>query len=103
MTNEITNTVIAFKLLASQENVIILKALRERSSKAKDLEEVVRLDRMSIKRRLYRLVEAGLVKEDKVKSKKAIAIIYSAANKTFPRTSLFQILDKIEIDKMTKI
>lgn len=103
MVNDITKAVVAFKLLSSQENIIILKALREKPSKAKDLEGVVRLDRMSIKRRLYRLVEVGLVKEDKVKSKKAIAIIYSVTNKPFPKNTLFQILDKIEMDKASKM
>ena len=106
MIDEITQTVAAYKLLASPENVIILRALKEKPSKAKDLEYIVNLDRMSIKRRLYKLVKVGLVKEEKVKSKKATAIVYSVKNKSLPKINLFQLLDNVDSDKakeLTKI
>ena len=106
MSDEITLTVAAYKLLASPENIIILRALKEKPSKAKDLEDIVNLDRMSIKRRLYKLVKVGLVKEEKVKSKKAIAIVYSVKNKSLPKINLFQVLDNVDSNKakeLTKI
>lgn len=67
------------------------------------METIVNLDRMSIKRRLYRLVAVGLVKEEKVKSKKAIAIIYHVLNRKLLKFSLFQILDYVEVNKVTQI
>jgi len=104
MVNEITKTVAAYKLLASPKNILILNALKKNPSKAKDLEKVVNLDRMSIKRRLYKLVAVGLVKEEKVKSKRTIAILYKVIlNRRLPNFNLSQILDHIEEGKLTEI
>jgi len=107
MANQITQTVAAFKLLASPKNIEILRALKDQPSKAKDLECVVDLDRMSIKRRLYKLVAIGLVEEEKVKSKKTKAIVYHTVDKSLTvKTTLFQMLDSIDtrkISKMTRI
>lgn len=103
MINETTRIIAAYKLLASPRNITILKALKEKPSKAKDLKSVIHLDRMSIKRRLYKMVKVGLVEEEKVKSKKAIAIIYSTINKSFPKNNLFQILDNTDPDKVIKL
>lgn len=103
MVNEITKTIAVYKLLASSRNIAILKALKEKPYKAKDLENVVNLDRMSIKRRLYRLVEVGLVREEEVKSKKARAILYHVVNKSLSGSNLFKILDNIEIKEMLRM
>ena len=103
---DLDKIIASFSLLSDSQNLKILRALVNNPGKAKDLESSVGLDSMTIKRRLYKLVESGLVNEEKVKTKNITAIVYHVNDKAFPSLKLMTIIknvDEKKIKALTKV
>ncbi|MFQ5815106.1 MAG: ArsR/SmtB family transcription factor [Candidatus Hydrothermarchaeaceae archaeon] len=92
---EDTNKVLAiYRMLLNDSNISILKELREEPKYILELEEKVGLDRVTIKRRLYVMVDLGLVETEAKKTPKGgRAVYYKLKNVELPSLDLFTIID----------
>ncbi len=103
-----TNKVLAvYKMLLNESNVRILKELRKGPKYILELEAKVELDRSTIKRRLYVMVDLGMVKTFSSRTPKGgVAAYYELVNVKLPPMDLFDILDASdagEIREMSRV
>lgn len=93
-----TNRVLAiYRMLLNNSNLGILKELKERPKYILELEGKLGLDRVTIKRRLYVMVDLGLVEtETRSTPKGGRAVYYQLKNIKLPPLDLFTILDSTD-------
>lgn len=93
--SEDTNKVLAiYRMLSNDSNLSILKELRKKPMYILELEDQVGLDRATIKRRLYVMVELGLIETETRKTPKGgRAVYYKLKNIRLPALDLFTVID----------
>ncbi len=97
MTEDANKILAMYRVLLNDSNVKILKELREKPKYILELEKKVGLDRVTIKRRLYVMVDLGFVETETKKTPKGgKAVYYKLKNVNLPALDLFAIIDKID-------
>ena len=105
MTENQVNRILAIhRVLINDTNIKILRELRKNPKYILELEKNVDLDRSTIKRRLYTLVNLGLVKTKKrVTPKGGKAIYYELEDVTLPSINLYDLLDNADIKEIKEL
>lgn len=105
MASERTNRTLAiYRLLLNDSNLKILRELRKGPRYILELEGKVGLDRSTIKRRLYVLVDLDLVEtETKETPRGGKAVYYELNDVKLPSMSLYSIIADCDIDEIREL
>ncbi len=105
MASERTNRTLAiYRLLLNDSNLKILRELRKGPRYILELEGKVGLDRSTIKRRLYVLVDLDLVEtETKETPRGGKAVYYELNDVKLPSMSLYSIIADCNIDEIREL
>ncbi len=103
-----TNKILAvYRMLLNESNLKILRELRKGPRYILELENKVELDRSTIKRRLYVMVDLGMVRTFPMRTPKGgVAAYYELVNLKLPSLELFDVLDASdagEIREMSRV
>ncbi len=94
MGEDTTKVLAIYRTLLNDSNLSILKELRKKPLYILELEGQVGLDRVTIKRRLYVMVDLGLIETETRRTPKGgRAVYYKLKNMKLPALDLFTIID----------